>query len=184
MPPLRIVDDLSLPLSLIGLLTTPPVPLATLEAVPAQPGFYALLYQGPHRLYRSISGRNIPIYVGSAERLTARLGDHARSIDAATNLHLDDFTALAVPTASSVDARVAEIIVQQALQPVWCSSIAQGFGSRRQGSRRESTQLATRWDTIHPGRTWAGAMTNRDPAAIAADVIEALREFDELLLAG
>lgn len=80
------------------------------ETLPPSPfegaGVYALYYVGNLDYYRATRGEDIPIYVGSAvlagkrkgstdsaagRMLYNRLAQHAKSIQQAENLHLEDF---------------------------------------------------------------------------------------------
>ncbi len=170
---LAVIDEIAEPRALIALLAAAPIALSATAAA-SVPGTYAVHYNGPHPLYRALRGRSRPIYVGSAENLKSRLTTHTATLDSCRNLDRADFTVRTVPAASTIDAQVTEQLLQRSLRPPWNDPAVAGFGSRRQGQRRESAQLATPWDTLHPGRTWASTMTPRDPAAIAAAVIDAM----------
>lgn len=134
-------------------------------------GIYAIYYTGSNRLYRPIAGQpddlSQPIYVGKAVRagsrkgqvssgsttaLRHRLDEHRMSIEAATNLQIDDFWFRAL-VVSSIWIAPAESMMIARYQPVW-NVIADGFGNHDPGEGRRGTKKS-RWDTLHPGRAWA-----------------------------
>lgn len=176
---LVVIDPTAEARVLIELLCAPPDELASTTG-PATPGVYAISYVGPHPLYQSISGRTRPLYVGSADQLRSRLADHAATLGACRNLDVADFEVRTIATLTPLDAYVAEQLLQTALLPPWNHPAIAGFGSRRQGARRESAQLATPWDSLHPGRSWAANMPLRDPATIAAAVMAAITKRPRL----
>ncbi|MDE0101566.1 MAG: Eco29kI family restriction endonuclease [Bryobacterales bacterium] len=131
------------------------------------PGIYALYYKGGIPEYRPIANRKCPIYIGKAVPPGARKGgegdvnvavlqrrirEHARSITAAKNLELNDFSfrALAIVPVWIVFAEQA--LIKQ-YHPVW-NTCLEGFGKHNQGINRLATKPSW-WDTLHPGRSWA-----------------------------
>ena len=132
------------------------------------PGIYALYYKGDFAEYQPIVDGRSPIYVGKAvppgsrkgadevdveaPALRGRLREHARSIDSAQNLKLEDFwfRALAIVPLWIVFAEQA--LINQ-YGPVW-NACLEGFGKHDQGKNRAATQQSW-WDTLHPGRRWA-----------------------------
>lgn len=149
-------------------------------------------------LMRPFSGKPIPIYVGKAvpaggrkggdslsgEDLEAvmltepnpghvlykRLGEHADSIAAATNLKSEDFRChyLAV---TPIWITFSEGILIRKFRPVW-NVLVNGFGNHDVGKGRHK-QRRSEWDEIHPGREWA---TRCQPAALpAAGIIAKIR---------
>ncbi|MEI6502114.1 MAG: Eco29kI family restriction endonuclease, partial [Armatimonadota bacterium] len=137
-----------------------------------------IYYQGDLECYAPLVQKAdpTPIYVGSAEakggrkgesvfapsrgyELSGRLGHHAASIDAATNLRLEDFRCryLVVLPAWIV---VAERIMLTKYQPLW-NRVCDGFGMKNVGNKR-LTGRRPRWDTLHPGRFWSENMSDGD----------------------
>ena len=131
------------------------------------PGIYALYYKGKIPEYQPIADGSHPIYVGKtvppgarkggdgdvkAPALRNRLRDHTKSIKAAKNLDLEEFSfrALAVVPVWIVFAEQA--LIKQ-YHPVWNARL-EGFGKHDQGKNRSATARSW-WDTLHPGRTWA-----------------------------
>ena len=152
----------------------------------AGPGIYCLLYTGQFEAYSAISNRNRPIYVGKAvppgsrrgddgnitfPALQARIREHKRSIEAATNLNVNDFTyrSLAIVPAW---INLAERSVIQHYKPVWNRSL-DGFGDHDPGSGRYNGERSW-WDTLHPGRTWAKKLR---PNKTFEDALERVKEF-------
>ena len=137
------------------------------------PGIYALYYKGKIPEYRPIADGKHPIYVGKAvppgarkggignvkaPALRNRLGEHARSIGAASNLDLEDFSfrVLAIVPVWIVFAEQA--LIKQ-YHPVW-NTCLEGFGKHDQGKNRAAT-IRSWWDTLHPGRPWAQVVFQR-----------------------
>jgi len=138
-------------------------------------GVYALYYIGKSRYYQPLyaqnrTGYNQPIYVGKAvprgwrqgrrlaeqsNELYLRLCDHKHSIEAATNLCLQDFMCRFV----ILEGAEADLIgtVEAALirvySPVWNCCI-DGFGNHDPGSGRYRQARSDR-DVLHKGRAWA-----------------------------
>ena len=137
------------------------------------PGVYALFYSGPMPAYEPISGSAAPIYVGKAvppgsrkgsdvneesPALRSRIAAHSRSIDAATNLELSDFSFRCLAM-KHVWITLAERFLVDHYKPVW-NLCLDGFGNNPQGRRREEG-YRSRWDTMHPGREWAEKLRPR-----------------------
>ncbi len=138
-------------------------------------GVYMIYYRGDFPAYELIARANRaacaqPIYVGKAvpkggrigvagnnetgQELYHRLKEHADSIQAATNLHLGDFSCryLAV---EHLFIGLAEHTLINAYKPVW--NYFGGFGNHDPGGGRYA-QKRSSWDTVHPGRTWAARL--------------------------
>jgi len=170
---------------------------ASLEALTAGPqfpgaGVYAIYYRGefpPYRLLLSadaVGRRPPPIYVGKAippggrtgrllppeavksPALHGRLSIHARSITDAVNLDLGDFSCRYL-ILDDIWIPLGETILIEAYQPLWNTKVS-GFGNNATGGPR-SRQKRSSWDTIHPGRPWAAALT---PNKRSADEIIAM----------
>ena len=141
------------------------------------PGVYALFYDGDYRPYATLrsAAATQPIYVGKAVPpgarkggsapdesepvLHRRIGEHVRSIEAAENLSLADFTCrhlVVVP----LWITMAERFLIEHYQPCWNVCI-EGFGLHDPGSGRRASQRSW-WDTLHPGRTWAEKLQPRE----------------------
>jgi len=134
-------------------------------------GVYAIYYTGNFPAYRKISatGYKIPIYVGQAtptksrkgaeteaamatNALHARLCQHAKTLEAAENLKLEDFRCrhlIVVP----VWVGLAEQFLITHYRPLW-NVLLDGFGNHDPGKGRRNMRRP-RWDILHPGREWA-----------------------------
>lgn len=168
------------------------------------PGIYALYYTGDFEAYEPLARANRarcgswPIYIGKAEASTRRgkglrapddysgialyrrLCQHAKSIDAAKNLSIDDFQIRAL-VLGYVWIPMAEASALAMYRPLW-NTIIDGFGNHAPGGGRKN-QMASRWDTLHPGRAWA---TRLKPNVFAAEQIasESLVWLSGLALGG
>ena len=147
-------------------------PRVTLPAVAdvGGPGIYALFYRGTYEAYQSISGTSTPIYVGKAvppgarkgttvdveaPALQRRISHHMRSIDEASNLALVDFECRHLAVVP-VWITLAERFLVDHYKPVW-NLCLDGFGNNDPGAGRRQGE-ASWWDTLHPGRRWAGQL--------------------------
>ena len=162
---------------------------------PTQPfsgaGIYAIHYQGGFEPYRPISapGCDTAIYVGKAIPpgarrggvglgvdpgvvLFARLSQHARSIDQAQNLRIEDFRCRYL-VVEDIWIPLGESLAIRKYRPLWNVGPVDGFGNHAPGSgRREQERSA--WDVLHPGRPWADSLrTGREPD----NVIGAIRLY-------
>jgi len=164
-------------------------------------GIYAIYYVGPFPAYRkiaeSISGEKpIPIYVGKAvpagsrkggyglgadpgEVLYRRLLDHASSIEAADNISLADFRCRYV-LVDDIWIPLGESLLIERFKPVWNIRV-DGFGHHDQGKSRRG-QMKSAWDTLHPGRPWAGNVERRN-ARSAEDISREVVTYLESTLA-
>jgi len=147
-------------------------------------GVYALYYVGSLDYYKPIMGEDIPIYVGSAvlagrrkggkettarRTLYNRLVQHAKSVQQAENLHLEEFRCrylVVVP----VWIELAERFLIEHYRPVW-NTVIDGLGNHDPGAGRKDMKRP-RWDILHPGRGWAKRLK---PAETAAKIIAALK---------
>ncbi len=121
-------------------------------------GVYTLHYSGSFPAYAGMEPTEA-IYVGQAvvtktkrRPLFQRLGEHARSIEDAENLDLDDFRCRWLVLDTIWIGMTEQILIEQ-YRPVWNLTVA-GFGNHNQGTTR-NTQERSWWDTLHPGRRWA-----------------------------
>lgn len=178
------------------LVETPPIPLAGLERFNGA-GIYAIYYIGDFSAYQLVKERNIngkwelPIYVGKAvprggrqgidqppssnTAVWSRLRQHARSIDDAENLNIDDFYVQWLIT-DDIWIALGESALLWEKRPVW-NAMVDGFGNHDPGAGRRQG-LSPQWDTLHPGRSWAATLTQRPEGsaeAIARDAEQYLR---------
>lgn len=156
-------------------------------------GVYAIYYKGAFRQYASISGSETPIYVGKVapaahhartpreqgEKLNSRLGDHKRSIaKAATTLDLTDFEYRSLVVQSGWEQAAEEYLIHL-FQPLWNSEIGILYGFGKHGDSADTRgNKRSPWDTLHPGRKWAGAtklIDAKTPAMIQQEVAEHLQ---------
>lgn len=161
-------------------------------------GIYALYYTGEHPAYKPLAQQNREklgswaIYVGKAEVENARKGDpnqtnqvvgsklynrirnHLMSIRAANNLDENDFYVRALAIAPTWIS-LAEVIAIRMHKPVW-NVLIDGLGNHDPGSGRYKGKRP-RWDTLHPGRTWADRLQPREesPLDIQQESLDYLR---------
>lgn len=156
----------------ITMVAQPRLPLADVGRFYGS-GVYAIYYKGDFEPYQAISGREHPLYVGKAdpadasgktpyeqgERLARRLNEHRKNIEKATStLRPQDFEfrALVVQTGWQGSA---ESYLIHLFKPVWNSEINICYGFGKHGDAAETrSNLRSPWDTLHPGRAWAGSL--------------------------
>lgn len=144
-------------------------------------GIYAIYYTGDAPQYAPIKGTEHPIYVGKADpavphaqdaisqgaQLSKRLAEHAKTIgQAASTLRLEDFECRFLVVQSGFQAS-AESQLIRLFQPVWNSEtrVCQGLGKHGDSATTRQNKRSP-WDTLHPGRPWAGHSTeDQQPAA-------------------
>ncbi|HZV33194.1 MAG TPA: Eco29kI family restriction endonuclease [Verrucomicrobiae bacterium] len=159
-------------------------------------GLYLLYYCGKFETYRKISEPNQkgffsqPIYVGKAipkggrkglegfdvphgRVLFDRLRQHSDSIQAATNLNLDDFRCRWL-VVDEVFIPLGESLLITHFKPLW-NAVLDGFGNHDPGERRHSGRKPL-WDILHPGRRWAekmkAEMSVKEVRALAFEYLE------------
>jgi hypothetical protein len=135
------------------------------------PGVYGLYYTGDFELYAPIAGPEFekPIYIGKAvppgsrtartresisSNLIGRLREHARSIDIAANLKLEDFRCRFM-ILDNVERDLIVPVESELIRthlPLWNLYVS-GFGIHHPGSGRFGQKLSE-WDTLHAGRSW------------------------------
>lgn len=141
-------------------------------------GVYAIYFIGKDNLYADLASKNriefsMPIYVGKAVprgwrqarnetqsnsktfELNGRLNEHARSIEQAENLSIEDFHCrfmILEDAASSLISTVEAALIRH-YKPIWNTQI-DGFGNHDPGKGRYN-QAKSEWDVLHPGRPWA-----------------------------
>lgn len=159
-------------------------------------GIYAIYYAGDFAPYAEIAKRNkdaktAPIYVGKAvpagarkgggkasgsggRPLFNRLSEHAESINAVSNLNIEDFTCRFL-VVDDIWIPLGESLLIARYAPVW-NALIDGFGNHDPGSGRYNG-MRPRWDVLHPGRAWATKCGERQESAedIARDVEVYLR---------
>lgn len=180
------------------LIQNAPVPLSGIPRFSGA-GIYAIYYTGDFSEYELVRSRNIdnawslPIYVGKAvpkggrqgldagqnpnhAAVWSRLSEHARSIESATNLSINDFHARWL-IVDDIWIALGESALLRETRPLW-NAMVDGFGNHDPGQGRYNG-LVPQWDTLHPGRTWASRLAARDADAaqsIARDAKQYLRE--------
>lgn len=156
-------------------------------------GIYALYYQGLFAPYRRLAALNqdddpqAPIYIGKAipeggrkggasdsgltRALHKRLKEHAESIQATSNLDVDDFVCRFL-TVDDIWIPLGESLLIAKFSPLWNLTI-DGFGNHDPGKGRYQG-LSPRWDVLHPGRAWARRCQARpETAEQIADEVDA-----------
>lgn len=144
-------------------------------------GVYAIYYKGKLPQYRKIYKQNpdFPIYVGKAvlpgwrqgrgsikenePALYRRLNEHAKSITAAENLNVVDFSCRFVvfqDQEADLISTVKAAMIRK-YNPLWNSHI-DGFGNHDPGKGRYE-QAKSEWDVLHPGRIWADRLKGTPP---------------------
>ncbi|HXJ95733.1 MAG TPA: Eco29kI family restriction endonuclease [Terriglobia bacterium] len=128
-------------------------------------GVYALYYRGDFSPYGPICRTEHPIYIGKADpkdpqaglpwdqgdKLFGRLKEHRSSIAKAKNLRVDDFRCRHLVVQSGFQ-NAAEGYLRSFFNPLW-----NGLGIGKHGDFASTRQnKKSVWDTLHPGRTWAG----------------------------
>lgn len=149
-------------------------PLSDLEAFHGA-GIYAIYYVGDFGAYRPLAMKNkngkfeAPIYVGKAvppgarkgdfgldaepgPALYNRLQDHIKSIKAAKNLCIEDFFCRFL-VVEDIWIPLGESLLIAKFSPIW-NQLIDGFGNHDPGKGRYEG-ARPKWDTLHPGRTWA-----------------------------
>lgn len=147
--------------------------LSKLQAF-AGAGIYAVYYTGDFPCYEDLAKVNrgdrfdCPIYVGKAVPSGARKGNvnaavasralyqrlkkHAESVSSATNLDVADFHCRFL-IVDDIWIPLGESLLIAKFAPVW-NRCVDGFGNNDPGSGRYN-QERSKWDVLHPGRTWA-----------------------------
>jgi len=176
------LDKMSLGASVAdALLGNPVFPLGKLEPFSGA-GIYAIYYTGKFEPYGALSAKNSgkafksPIYVGKAvppgarkgnfeldadpgRALYNRLSEHAASITDAANLKLDDFFCRFL-VLDDIWIPLGESLLIAKFSPIW-NKLVDGFGNHDPGGGRYK-QMRSKWDTIHPGRSWALKCAERE----------------------
>lgn len=160
-------------------------------------GLYAIYYSGDFPAYgvaaaesaESEIEESVPLYVGKAvpsggrrgldvaahtstRALADRVREHASSIRAAENLDIADFAARWL-VVEDIWIPLGESALIRRYRPVW-NALLDGFGNHDPGKGRING-VRSRWDTLHPGRPWAGKYPER--AETADDIAQDVREY-------
>jgi hypothetical protein len=143
-------------------------------------GIYVLYYTGdyPHYLSLAIANREEnfkhPIYVGKAVPKGARKGgigfdkpagpvlfdrleEHAESIQATSELKIVDFSCRYL-VVDDIWIPLGESLLIEMYSPVW-NHVLDGYGNHDPGGGRHK-QKRSKWDVVHPGRTWVVNLAN------------------------
>ncbi|MFI6170082.1 Eco29kI family restriction endonuclease [Nocardia sp. NPDC051052] len=154
-------------------------------------GVYALYYIGSEQIYSPIRGTETPIYVGKANppsgartpkkqgtKLSKRLMEHRTNINRAINLSLDDFHCRRLVIASGWQIAAEDALINL-FKPIWNKqiNILEGFG--KHGDDAETrTNKRSPWDTLHPGRVWAGNSLLEDAKTVATIESQVAEHFE------
>lgn len=179
-----------------ALLGSPAMPLVDLAPFVGA-GIYAIYYTGEFPSYRQLADANregrfrLPIYVGKAvpagarqgggigtagKDLHKRLGEHAKSVIAATNLEANAFFCRFL-VVEDIWIPLGESLLIAKFAPVW-NSVITGFGNHALGVGRSAQSVMSLWDTLHPGRTGSGLIPQTVTAAqLAAQAEDYLRSI-------
>lgn len=172
--PFNPLDKINLATSIEQALSlSEPKPLGGLDKFNGA-GIYSLYYLGTFPAYEPLARTNrssmgAPIYVGKADAkgkrkggfledamsgttLWKRLCDHAASIESASNLDIKDFMCRFL-VVDDLWISLGESLLISKHAPVW-NALVDGFGNHNPGKGRLSG-MRPRWDTLHPGRSWA-----------------------------
>lgn len=136
-------------------------------------GVYCIYYSGSYQPYAPIAtdSAQVPLYVGSATQggrgissvlpsadrpvLFNRLREHARALEQADDLLLDDFSCRFIIT-DDLWAPSAAALLAYHFRPLW-NAVVDGFGNHDPGGGRYGG-VRSMWDELHPGRSWATKM--------------------------
>lgn len=180
------------------LMQATPVPLQSIPRFHGA-GVYAIYYTGNFPAYEVVTRENqdgrwgLPIYVGKAvpkggrqgleagqdslnTAMWSRLRQHAKSIEAATNLDIEDFMVRWI-VVDEIWIPLGESTLIRSTRPVWNAAV-DGFGNHDPGKGRHKG-LVPQWDTLHPGRPWAQRLEPRavgEADRIAAHAAKYLEE--------
>ena len=103
---------------------------------------------------------SLDVYAGPA--LKRRLGEHARSIQQASNLTLSDFRTRYL-VVDDIWIALAESLLITQFQPLW-NVIIDGFGNHDPGRGRRNQARSDR-DVLHPGRPWTEKLASGNSTA-------------------
>jgi hypothetical protein len=147
-------------------------------------GVYAIYYTGDFDVYRPVSGKEYPLYVGKAdpaemhanspreqgEKLSTRLRDHARSIRGTINLKLEDFECRYLVVRSAWVETAEDHLIEH-FKPVWNKELKVCYGFGKHGDDPDTRgNKRSPWDTLHPGRNWATREGNARGSKTVAEI--------------
>jgi hypothetical protein len=154
----------------LALVAQPTQPLAEIGRFYGS-GVYAIYYNGGFSLYTPLSGSETPIYVGQAapainnartptqqgDKLCSRLDEHRKNIvRAAGSLDIADFTFRALVVQSGWETAAEDYLIHL-FRPIWNSETKILYGLGKHGDAADvRANKRSPWDTLHPGRGWAG----------------------------
>lgn len=161
-----------------ALLERDKIPLENIEQFIGA-GIYAIYYVGDFKAYQLLKMKRIPIYVGKAvppgarkgnfglntdpgQALYKRLKEHAESIKQASNLDIEGFHCRYL-VVDDIWIPLGESLLIAKFSPLW-NKVIDGFGNHDPGKGRYQ-QLRSRWDTLHPGRSWVHKCQERGETA-------------------
>jgi hypothetical protein len=179
-----------------ALLEKRPRPLGSLPKFGGA-GICAIYYKGNFPAYQPIAKENTdrtaprwPIYIGKAvpagsgsrtftqdatttnTALWDRLGEHAESVEAASNLDLAAFTCRFL-IVQDLWIPLAEALLISHFAPIW-NLLVTGFGNHDAGAGRYNG-VRSRWDGVHPGRAWAAHCQEREETI--DDITREVRQY-------
>lgn len=156
-------------------------------------GVYVIYYLGELECYAPLPEIEIgpiptrckPIYAGKAVPKGARKGglredaevgpvlfrrlvEHAKSIEEAENLAVEDFRCQYL-VVDDIWIPLGESLIIEEFAPLW-NTVVDGFGNHDPGRGRRN-QARSDWDTLHPGREWAARLR---PGARSVEDLERL----------
>lgn len=183
-----------------AMLRQPVVPMVDLERFEGA-GIYAIYYRGGFPAYEALAKQNqveefdAPIYVGKAvpsgarkggdleaspgKVLYARLMQHKRSLEEASNLEIADFFCRYL-VVDDIWIPLGETLLIAKFNPLW-NKLIDGFGNHDPGRGRHAG-LQPRWDVLHPGRGWAEKCKPREetPEQLVREARDFLRNMPPL----
>lgn len=175
------------------LLIQPLRPLASVDRFYGS-GVYAIYYNGNFPAYLPIKRTETPIYVGKADPqdihaksvreqgigLSGRLKEHRKSVSAAENLKIDDFTCRFLVVKSAWQETAEDHLIAR-FKPIWNNEIriCYGFGKHGDAAKTRSNKRSP-WDTIHPGRAWAWSQGNVPNELSAKQIIARIGEHFQM----
>jgi hypothetical protein len=156
-----------------AILAAPVHPLREVPAIDGA-GIYVIYYTGNFPEYEPLAKHNrdnkfcAPIYIGKAipeggrkgekvaqetRRLRDRLREHAKSIiEVGPGLDIADFYCRYL-VVDDIWIPLGESMLITHFAPLW-NTLLDGFGNHNPGKGRIKG-MRPRWDTLHPGRSWA-----------------------------
>lgn len=173
----------------LALVAQPRHPLAEITRFYGS-GVYAIYYNGPFKLYAPVARTETPIYVGQAapavnnartpmeqsDRLCRRLDDHRKNVGkAASSLDIKHFEYRSLVVQSGWETAAEDYLIHL-FRPIWNSETNILFGLGKHGDAAETrANKRSPWDTLHPGRAWAGnsKLSDAKPQAQIASELSA-----------